>query len=463
MVRWQRKHHPDAKFLSDAVIDESGAYTLAITSAATANTLTIAPAGAGADVQDDAGGSLTLNGALTIDAGSFSLIGGTLTTSSVYVGSSGHFIGKGDVQAPINNAGTVEALGNLSLLGAVTGAGSFTIDSGNTLEFGKSVAAGATVSFADPAGTLQLDNSTGAVGSSFGATINNFGGSDVIDLTDLAYASSGETFTWNSANNALTVSNGTQSTTITLAGSYTIGNFALASNSGVDSPSGHPGTEVLWVSTGPTVDIWNGTGDWIADAATDWSTGSPPNTGDQATIASGQVQVNSDLTLDDNAIQNNAQINVGVTAAAILTLDDATTMTGGTLLINTDSSATFDDASVSATAITVGNAQSFSVLSGPSENFGSYAQGINDAGEIVGYFTDSSESQHGYILSDGSYTQIDDPALARTRTPKVSPTTELLSAITLTPTTCTTDSSRHRKTGAMRAAASFSWTIRPLE
>ena len=303
---------------NDAIIDESGAYTLTITSAATANTLTITPAGAGADVQDETGGSLTLTGALTINAGSFSLIGGTLATSSVNVGVNGHFIGEGAVQAPIYNAGTVEALGNLSLLGAVTGAGLFTIDSGNTLEFGNSVAVGATASFADTVGTLKLDDSTGAGGSSFGATIENFGGGDVIDLTDLAYSTSGEILAWDSTTNILTISNGMQSATISLAGSYTQANFALAPDSGADSPFGNPGTEILWNSgSGPTVDTWTGTGDWITDAATDWSTGSPPNTGDQATIASGQVQIQLQPchALDDNAIQNNAEIDVGVTTA----------------------------------------------------------------------------------------------------------------------------------------------------
>src|SRR6202034_2052160 len=95
---------------NDVVIDESGAYTLTITSADTAKSLTITPAGAGADVQDETGGALTINDALTIDAGSFSLIGGTLTASSVYVGNAGYFIGEGGVQAPIDNdAGFVEA------------------------------------------------------------------------------------------------------------------------------------------------------------------------------------------------------------------------------------------------------------------------------------------------------------------------------------------------------------------
>jgi len=148
---------------NDVVIGESGSYTLTITSADTTNSLTITSAGASADVQDETGGSLALNGALTIEAGSFSLVGGSLTTASICIGSSGHFIAEGTVSAPIDNdGGIVEAYGNLMLSAAVTGAGTFQIDNGNTLELGSSVAAGTTVSFGGSTGALQLDAAAGA-------------------------------------------------------------------------------------------------------------------------------------------------------------------------------------------------------------------------------------------------------------------------------------------------------------
>ena len=78
-------------------------------------------------------------------------------------------------------------------------------------------------------------------------------------------------------------------------------------------------------------DTWTGTGDWTDGSH--WSAGSPPNTGDAAAIASDNAQINSDLTLDGNAIQNDAEIDVSVTSGAILTLDDNTSITGGTLSI----------------------------------------------------------------------------------------------------------------------------------
>ena len=121
-------------------------------------------------------------------------------------------------------------------------------------------------------------------------------------------------------------------------------------------------------------------------------------------------------TLDGVNVIDNGAIDVGVTTSgAVLTLDDGTSLNGeslGTLFINSGSSAVFDDASVSATTITVGYEQPFSPLYGPTgvQGEGTFALGINDGGEIVGYFYDSSENPHGYILSDGVYTQLDEPS-----------------------------------------------------
>ena len=128
-----------------AVIDASGSYVVTITTATTAELLAVNAAGV--DVQDETNGSLTLGGALTINGGSFSVIGGSLTASLIDVESAGHFNAEGTVSAPLDNdGGTVEALGNLTLSGAATGVGTFEIN-GNTLAFGNTVATGATVSF----------------------------------------------------------------------------------------------------------------------------------------------------------------------------------------------------------------------------------------------------------------------------------------------------------------------------
>src|SRR5208282_5884854 len=73
-----------------AVIDATGTYTVSISSADTAASLTINDANA--TVEDESGGSLALGGALTITAGAFDLTGGTITGLNVLsIGSSGTF------------------------------------------------------------------------------------------------------------------------------------------------------------------------------------------------------------------------------------------------------------------------------------------------------------------------------------------------------------------------------------
>jgi hypothetical protein len=129
-----------------AVIDASETYTVTITSADVAQSLTIDAAGA--TVSDESGGSLALGGALAIAAGEFDLAGGALLATSIDVANSGSFIGYGALQSSVHNDGTIEASGaGLHIAGAVTGTGAFTIDDGATLEFGSSVGIGTTVSF----------------------------------------------------------------------------------------------------------------------------------------------------------------------------------------------------------------------------------------------------------------------------------------------------------------------------
>ena len=50
---------------------------------------------------------------------------------------------------------------------------------------------------------------------------------------------------------------------------------------------------------------------------------------------------------------------------------------------------------------------SFASLSDPLATTGTFAQGINDKGQIVGYYFDNSGGAHGFRYSGGSYTPID--------------------------------------------------------
>ena len=114
-----------------------------------------------------------------------------------------------------------------------------TIGIGDTLDV--SVPFSETVNFAG-AGTLilGLPALSGQPGT-FQGEITNFGPGDILDLTDLANNPGRMSVSWSQGNDSgtLTISNGTQQETINLAGTYTQGEFCLASDSGT-------GTEVVF-------------------------------------------------------------------------------------------------------------------------------------------------------------------------------------------------------------------------
>ncbi len=51
----------------------------------------------------------------------------------------------------------------------------------------------------------------------------------------------------------------------------------------------------------------------------------------------------------------------------------------------------------------------FTTFADPLAAFGTFAQAINDAGQIVGFYVDSSNVDHGFLYFDGVFTTIDDP------------------------------------------------------
>jgi probable HAF family extracellular repeat protein len=53
----------------------------------------------------------------------------------------------------------------------------------------------------------------------------------------------------------------------------------------------------------------------------------------------------------------------------------------------------------------------FTTLADPA-GAGALALGINDAGQIVGLYDDSLSREHGFLLSGGTYTPLDDPLAA---------------------------------------------------
>ena len=216
---------------SPAVIDASGNYIVTITTAATAESLAVN--GAGVDVQDETGGSLTLGGALNVNGGSFSLIGGSFSASLIDVGNSGSFIGYGTVSGAVAVTGGIEASGGtLDFAGAVTvaSAAAFIIENGATLEFDSSVATGAIATFAGTTGMLDVRQP-----ANFNAEVSGISASgDVLDLGGFTGSQSSDLFTtsatYNSVTNTtlLTVADTSQPTdppeTVTLVGNYSSSN-----------------------------------------------------------------------------------------------------------------------------------------------------------------------------------------------------------------------------------------------
>src|SRR5262249_51368042 len=54
----------------------------------------------------------------------------------------------------------------------------------------------------------------------------------------------------------------------------------------------------------------------------------------------------------------------------------------------------------------------YTTLDNPLPTSGTFAYGINDAGQIVGTYQDSSGRYHGFLYSNGTYVTLDDPLAA---------------------------------------------------
>ena len=171
--------------------------------------------------------------------------------------------------------------------------------------------------------------------------------------------------------------------------------------------------------SGPTTNTWIGpTSDNEWTDGNNWSYGEYPTSGETALVNStANPDVDATGSVDNVTLTNDGTITVGATTTGVtFTLDDGTSMTGsGALVIDNGSSATFDDATVTGTAIAVGQSQPFITVPGPlgDSGDGTYARGVNDSGVIVGYYFES-EAAHGFIDVGGNYTTLNDPSAGTT-------------------------------------------------
>ena len=136
--------------------------------------------------------------------------------------------GEGYIQAATTNTGTVSVTqGTLAFLGSVSGNGQFAIGPASEMIFGGAVSGAGTVSLGTDS-VLALNVTAG-----FTDTVAGFTAGDVIDLNNMSYTGTLSTYSFNSAQDKLTVGNGSTSITLQLTGSHTTSSFFLFNDNGV--------------------------------------------------------------------------------------------------------------------------------------------------------------------------------------------------------------------------------------
>jgi hypothetical protein len=128
---------------------------------------------------------------------------------------------------------TLGSLGFITAVGSTTGGE--TITAGGSNQTLQSIAGNETLVGSSGFGDTFLGKAAGFAGD----VIKNFGGSDLIDITDIAVATL-KPLSFSAATDKLVLSDATHSATLTFTGSYTAASFSTASD-------GHGGTLVKWV------------------------------------------------------------------------------------------------------------------------------------------------------------------------------------------------------------------------
>ncbi len=143
------------------------------------------------------------------------------------------------IQSAVANSGVLEANGGvLTINGAVTGAGVATVVSG--LIVFTSTYSGA-LNFSGATGTIELDHALSYTGTVTGFSTHGGGSFDTLDLRDVGFVGAGEA---SFAGGVLTVTDGTHTAHIAMAGNYAATTFQAASD-------GRGGVNVTILATAP--------------------------------------------------------------------------------------------------------------------------------------------------------------------------------------------------------------------
>src|SRR5581483_3301028 len=179
--------------------------------------------------------------------------------------------------------------------------------------------------------------------------------------------------------------------------------------------------QISWSGSSP-IDLG---GDWNTSA--NWDSGVVPSSTADAVIqvpgtyAITSTQNNEVAQLDINNSSATLTIAQGtftddgaLNSVGTIDLDGSTLVvngiaTGGTTTIKNGSALKFSGASNVNVAFQA--PYKFTTLAEPSEGTGgTIASGINNQGEIVGYYQDTNGVYHGFLYSNGSYIPLDDPS-----------------------------------------------------
>ena len=169
---------------------------------------------------NQAGGTINANAtaALSIDTGAAVVTNAGLLEATATGGLT--------IQSAVSNTGAIEALGgNVTVNGAVTGAGSVVINA-STMAFGSTFSE--NVAFSGTSGALVL-----AQAQTYSGSITGFSktGGTTLDLLDIGFVSANEaTYVGTKSGGILTVTDGNHTAKINLKGNYLTSRFIAASD-----------------------------------------------------------------------------------------------------------------------------------------------------------------------------------------------------------------------------------------